>query len=148
MTRQVDAAPNAIWQILTDMEAFPRYMDAVERVTVVERGDGYTITDWVTRMEGRPFRWQERDDFYPEQGRIDYHLTQGDLRKFEGMWQLDPPHGETGPCTVTLTVTFEFGLPMLQAMLNPVARIVLRRNMTSMLEGLAKAAGQGGPAAR
>ena len=140
LTRAIDASPTVIWNLLTHMEEFPRYMDAVDRVTVIEQGEGYTITDWVTRMEGHPFRWQERDEFHPDAGRIDYHLTQGDLRRFEGLWQLDPPVGRTGPCEVTLTVRFEFGLPMLQAMLNPVAKIVLRRNMTSMLEGLASAA--------
>lgn len=140
ITRTVDAAPDVVWALLADMEAFPAFMEAVDRITVVERGDGYTVTDWVTHMQGHPFRWQERDEFHPAAGRIDYRLLQGDLRRFDGFWQLKPETGGAGPCQVTLTTTFEFGLPMLQTMLNPVARIVLRRNMVSMLDGLSAAA--------
>lgn len=140
LTKTIQAAPGVIWELLTHMEEFSKFMDAVDRITVVERGEGYTITDWVTRMQGHPFRWQERDCFDAAHMRIEYALTQGDLRRFEGFWQLEPATGDAPSCEVTLVTRFEFGLPMLQGMLNPVAKIVLRRNMVSMLDGLSKAA--------
>jgi coenzyme Q-binding protein COQ10 len=134
-TQEILAPPERVWSILERMEEFPEYMDSVERVTVVERGEGYTITEWVTHLEGRPFRWREMDRFLPEEGRLEYHLTEGDLRRFEGHWQVEPMD-QGRACRVTLRVYFDFGVPMLAAMLNPVARVVLGRNVTSMLEGL------------
>lgn len=133
------APPERVWALVSDMEAFPRYMAPVESVRVLERGEGHTLSEWVARLQGMRFRWVERDDFHPALGRIDYRLVQGDLARFEGAWQLTPPPGAEGEAAATdvrLTCAFDFGLPMLAAMLDPVGRVLLRRNVEAMLRGL------------
>lgn len=138
VTAQLRAAPVRVWEVLCDMEGFPRFMSSVERVTVVERGDGYTVSEWVCKLQGMKFRWTERDEFLPAEGRIAYKLVSGDLARFEGAWEIKPGPGDAdgGETAVTLTTVFDFGLPMLAAMLDPVGKVMLRRNVESMLRGL------------
>jgi coenzyme Q-binding protein COQ10 len=138
VTGEVPLEPRAVFERLSDMESFPNFMDRVESVRVLERGENRTVTHWVTNLKGSRFEWTEEDLFDPVHLRIAYRQIEGDLRKFEGEWRIEAcPVGSR----VTLTVDFEFGMPMLAALLNPVARLVIRDNALSMLEGLAKSAG-------
>jgi coenzyme Q-binding protein COQ10 len=151
--------PARVWALVSDMEAFPRFMPSVESLRILERGDGYTLTEWVCRLQGMRFRWTERDEFLPAEGRIVYRLVSGDLARFEGDWRLTPPPGATatdgagdgaegagagGPTELTLTTRFEFGLPMLAPMLDPVAKVMLRKNVEAMLAGLQQEAARNG----
>lgn len=124
---------HVIYGLASDMESYPQFMDGVDRVTVLERGDHQQITQWEARLQGKPFRWIERDVFDDAKPGITYQQTSGDLKKFEGEWRFeDVPEG----CKVTLTVDFEIGIPMFAAMLNPVAKLVVKQNCESMLAGL------------
>ena len=132
------AQPQRAYEFLTDMESFPRFMDSVERVTVLERWEGGSRSDWTVRIKGGRFRWVEVDRFDPAGPRIEFQQVQGDLRRFQGDWQVIP---RGGGATVRLTVDFEFGLPMLAPLLNPVAALAIRSNCASMVEGIEKALG-------
>lgn len=130
--RVVAAPPDRVYAVLADMERFPQFMKNVESLTVRERGDGYTVTEWVARLQGARFRWVERDEFYP--GRIVYNQIEGDLRVFRGEWRVEPAEGGT---RVVLVTEFEFGMPMLAQLLNPLARIAVRENAEAMLAAIA-----------
>ncbi|MGC8487754.1 MAG: type II toxin-antitoxin system RatA family toxin [Clostridia bacterium] len=125
-------SPSApIYEVLAASERFPEFMKSVESIRVVDRGDGFAITEWVARLRGARFRWVERDDF--RENRIDYQQLEGDLKQFEGAWELYPEDGGT---RVRLVTDFEFGLPMLSSLLNPVAKVTLRDNALAMLEAI------------
>ena len=142
VTVRLKATPEAVWDLLADMEAFPRFMASVESVKVLERpGPDETLSEWVCRLQGMRFRWTERDEFARTEGVIRYRQVAGDLRRFEGEWQLTPAPGTGAAETdVRLRTLFDFGLPMLSAMLDPVARIALRKNVEAMLRGLEREA--------
>lgn len=135
--RVVAAAPAAVYRRVADMEAYPTYMRSVERITVLERQERRTLTEWVVHIHGMTLRWVEEDTFSPEEYRITYRQVRGDLRKFEGYWQIYPH--EAGS-RVVLLVDFEFGMPMLAGLLNPVAKVLIRENSEAMLEAIASAA--------
>jgi ribosome-associated toxin RatA of RatAB toxin-antitoxin module len=138
VSARLRATPDAVWALVSDMEAFPRFMRSVESVRVVERpAPDATVSEWVCRLQGMRFRWTERDEFARAEGVIRYRLVAGDLSRFEGEWQLTPaPATGAEETEVRLRTLFDFGLPMLSAMLDPVARIALRKNVESMLRGL------------
>jgi coenzyme Q-binding protein COQ10 len=123
--------PEPIYRLLADMERFPEFMHSVESLTVLERGDAFTVTEWVARLQGARFRWVERDEFEPN--RITFRQVSGDLKQFEGAWELEPDGEGT---RVRLVTEFEFGMPMLAALLNPVARVALRDNGMAMLRAV------------
>ncbi len=130
----VPADRSPIYAVLSDMSAFPRFMKNVQSVTIVERGEGFTRSRWVVKLQGATFRWTERDDFFPDEGRITYRQTDGDLKTFEGYWLLEPEGDGT---RVILETTFEFGMPMLANLLNPVAKLALRENAKAMIRAVA-----------
>lgn len=129
----VPASIESVYVVVSDQEAYPQFMKTLESITVVERGDGYTLTEWVARLQGARFRWIEKDVYDPIHYRITYDQTEGDLKTFRGHWQLtSTPEGTE----VELVTTFEFGIPMLSSMLNPVAKIALKSNAVAMLEAI------------
>lgn len=124
-----------VYQVIRDQESFPRFMPNVRSVTTLERDANTTITEWVTTLQGRTIRWKERDTFDDEKMYISFRQIEGDLKKFEGDWVLEEtPEGTR----VTLTVDFEFGIPMLAALLNPVARLAVKDNSLGMLRAVKK----------
>ncbi len=123
------------YEIAKKMEDYPKFMENLERVKVIERGDGYTTTDWLAKVDGRDFHWQERDVFDDENLRIIYRQTAGDLKKFEGEWRFEQ---ETGGTRITLTVDFEMGIPMLAGLLNPILKKKVKSNSEAMLEAIRK----------
>ena len=128
----VHASQDRVYAALSDMERFPEFMADLQAVVVLERGEGYTVTAWTAKLRGVTFRWTERDQFLP--GRIVYQQVSGDLKKFEGEWRLEDV--SPGVVRVVLVTEFEFGVPMLAALLNPVGALILRDNARSMLAAL------------
>lgn len=129
----VPAAPDVVYRVVSDQESYPTFMKTMESIRVLERGDGYTLTEWVARLQGARFRWVEKDLYFPDEHRITYDQTEGDLKVFRGHWALRPV---TEGTEVEFLTEFEFGIPMLSAMLNPVAKMALKNNARAMLEAI------------
>lgn len=131
----VKAQPQKVYPILRDMEKYPDFMDDLESVEVIERKDNTTLTKWVSNVDGRVIKWTEQDVFDDENMHISYKQTEGDLKKFEGEWILTPiPEGTE----IKLTVDFEFGIPMIAGLLNPILKKKVRENSMNMLEAIKK----------
>lgn len=124
-----------IWAIVADMASYPQFMPNLKSVTIEERAGNTTVSKWVSNVDGRIISWRERDEFFPDDYRIEYTQVSGDLKKFAGKWQLSP-QGET--VNVLLTVDFEFGVPMLAALLNPLLKKKVRENSEGMLTAIKK----------
>ena len=123
------------YEMAKKMEEYPKFMENLESVKVIEQGPGYTITDWVAKVDGNDFKWQEKDVFDDENMTITYKQTAGDLKKFEGQWRFTKePEGTR----ITLTVDFEMGIPVLAVMLNPILKKKVKSNSEAMLEGIKK----------
>lgn len=141
VTRTVQAPADTVYRLCRDPESFPRFMSNVVSVTTRERGDGWAVTEWVTRLQGRTFRWTERDEYDDARRHITYRQTAGDLKRFEGEW-LIAPEGEAAS-RVTFVCEFEFGIPVVAALLNPVACLALRSNAEEMLAAIEAEATRG-----
>ena len=122
-----------IYDIVKNMAAYPEFMQDLVSVEILEQGEGYDISHWVSNVDGRRIVWTERDDFYPEELRITYAQTEGDLKKMEGQWTIVPA---AEGCEVTLAVDFEFGIPMIAGLLNPILKKKVRENSENMLNSI------------
>ena len=124
-----------IFDVIQDMASYPRFMKNLVSVEVLERGDNYDISHWVSNVDGRKIVWTERDDFFPEAFKITYKQTAGDLKKMEGAWEMcDTEEG----VNVSLAVDFEFGIPMISGLLNPILIRKVRENSEDMLQAIKK----------
>ncbi len=133
VTEKIAAPAKKVYEKVKDMESYPEFMENVISVEVVERGENYTVTEWVVSLKGTKLKWQEKDTFDDENLHISYQQTEGDVKKFEGEWKINYDGQET---TVTLTVDFEIGIPMFAGLLDPVAKLAVKKNSESMLLGI------------
>jgi len=124
---------NKIYEIIKDMASYPNFMKDLVSVEILESGEDYTISHWVTNADGRRIVWTERDTFYPEDLKITYRQTEGDLKKMEGAWTIVE---QADGCEVTLAVDFEFGIPMIAGLLNPILKKKVRENSENMLNSI------------
>ncbi|MDF2570458.1 MAG: hypothetical protein K0R55_2062 [Sporomusa sp.] len=133
VTLPVNADRSEIYPILKDMEKYPEFMADLVSVDVLERKDNTTLTKWVSNVDGRIIRWTELDTFDDANMHIGYKQTEGDLKKFEGEWTLTSIEGGT---EIKLTVDFEFGIPMIAGLLNPILKKKVRDNSLNMLTAI------------
>jgi coenzyme Q-binding protein COQ10 len=131
----VPAPVDRVWDVVNDVESYPRLMEHVRSLEVRERQPTYRLTAWEVEMMGCLMHWVEREDIDPGRYRIDYRQIEGDLATFDGFWQLEPLTDAT--CRVTLAVQFEIGVPMLSEMINPVAERAVHDSSRKMLLALA-----------
>ena len=119
-----------IYDVIKDMPSYPKFMKDLVSVEILEEGDNTDVSHWVSNVDGRKIVWTERDVFYPEEYRITYAQTEGDLKRMEGSWEMEDT--EEG-VKVSLTVDFEFGIPMIAGLLNPILKRKVRENSENML---------------
>jgi ribosome-associated toxin RatA of RatAB toxin-antitoxin module len=131
----INAEPEKIYQFACNMENFPDYMKDVEKVTIIERKENQTITDWETNVDGTPIYWKEIDYFNDKDLIIIYKLIEGDLDKFEGEWKFKATDKGT---EVILSVDFDFGIPALEELIGPTLIVKVKENSLMMLEGMKK----------
>lgn len=126
----VQCKPVVAYPFIKDMEKYPEFMPDLLSVTVVERTAGSTVSDWVSNVDGRIIKWRELDLFDDADMHIVYKQLAGDLKKFEGEWRLLPLANGT---EIRLTVDFDFGIPMIAGLLNPILKKKVRDNSMNML---------------
>lgn len=129
----VNSKPENIYPILKDMTSYPAFMPDLVSVDLIERKDNTTVTKWVSNVDGRIIKWTELDVFDDANMHISYRQIEGDLKKFEGEWILTP--APTGT-EIKLTVDFEFGIPMIAGLLNPILKKKVRDNSMNMLKAI------------
>lgn len=129
----VDCNREKIYPILKDMEKYPGFMKDLVSVEILERTGHNTVSKWVSNVDGRVIKWTELDTFDDENMHIAYRQIEGDLKKFEGEWILTPLIEGT---EIKLTVDFEFGIPMIAGLLNPILKKKVRDNSMNMLKAI------------
>lgn len=135
VSKKVVGDINVIYQFVKIMEDYPKFMKDLVSVKTISSGENMTTTHWVSNVDGRKIQWTEEDRFFDEQNRIEYKQIAGDLKRFEGYWQLT---ADDDGVLITLFVDFEFGIPMISALLNPLLKRKVRENSENMLEAIRK----------
>ncbi|MCK8817651.1 SRPBCC family protein [Natroniella sulfidigena] len=123
------------YQLAKDMESYPDFMPNVINVDLVKEAKNETITSWITEVDGKKICWKERDIFNDAEYEIIYQQLSGDLKEFNGRWKLESLAQGT---KISLTVNFEFGIPMLSSLLHPILKKKVANNSRSMLEAIKK----------
>jgi ribosome-associated toxin RatA of RatAB toxin-antitoxin module len=115
-------------------ETYPDLVDEVRSVVIHTDNRGGPITsDWEVYFRNGPLRWSEVDYFQQQQRKIIFEQTTGDFEVFRGSWSVEP--FEAG-CEVIFNTTFDFGIPSLAGILEPIAVKVLKEGITLVLHRL------------
>ncbi len=135
VTKTITANIDDIYALISKMTDYPSFMPDLISVDLLESNANNTTTHWVSKVAGRKIEWTEEDIFLPAQYRIEYNQIKGDLKKFSGYWQLTP---QSDGVEIALYVDFEFGIPMIAGMLNPLLKKAVRDNSENMLSCIEK----------
>jgi ribosome-associated toxin RatA of RatAB toxin-antitoxin module len=119
---------------IADFAAYPDLVDAVRQVDMLPSPPGGPLRSrWAVAFRGGLMRWSESDWVDRDTGVIRFEQDDGDLDVFRGQWRVSP----TGDgVRVVFAADFDFGVPSIADILEPVASRMLTENIESILRGL------------
>jgi ribosome-associated toxin RatA of RatAB toxin-antitoxin module len=121
------------FQRITEFERYPDFVDEVRSV-VVRENDGETlVSEWDILFRNGPLRWSEVDYIQRPARRIVFEQNAGDFEVFRGTWRVEP--AERG-CAITFEAVFDFGIPSLAGVLEPIAAKVLKEAIATIVHRL------------
>lgn len=129
----IDAAPDEIYRVIVDLDAYPEWADGVKAVEILE-----------TDEQDRPVRARYTVDarvmevtyvlayVHDEPTRLTWKLVEGtQMKKLDGEYRLDPD----GPGTeVTYTLEVDVDLPLPGFMKKRAARVIMDTGLKGLKE--------------
>lgn len=121
-----------VYERLKDSDVYVEHAPEQVKSVVTEAVDepGEAITHWEIFFRNGLLRWSERDYFDDEKCTIRFEQVSGDFDVFEGDWVVSTRDGDV---LLTFTAHFDFGVPSLEAIIEPVAIRVLRQAMSRII---------------
>lgn len=90
-------------------------------------------SSWELHFRSGLLRWSERDDFRRDALEIGFEQAEGDFDSFSGTWSLQQDGEDT---LVSFVADFDFGIPSLEGILDPIAERVIRETVAWAVTGL------------
>ncbi|MFB6818829.1 SRPBCC family protein [Streptomyces sp. NPDC056347] len=90
-------------------------------------------SSWELHFRSGLLRWTEEDRFDRDALEIRFEQEDGDFDTFEGKWALSE---EDGNIVVHFEVDFDFGIPSLEGILDPIAERVIKETIAWAVTGL------------
>jgi ribosome-associated toxin RatA of RatAB toxin-antitoxin module len=116
---------------------YPEYVNVIRAVTVYPADvDGNERSDWEVYFRNGILRWTEQDALDRTAQRITFQQIDGDFDHFAGQWTVTKDAAGPGRCVVTFDSDFDFGIPSLAGILDPVAERVFKETIARVLAGL------------
>jgi len=129
--RSERVSADAAYDRIRHFERYPYLVDEVRSVVVhADDSSGPVASDWEVYFHNGPLRWSEVDYFQAQQRKIIFEQTTGDFDVFRGWWTVEP--FDTG-CEVIFNTTFDFGIPSLAGIFEPIVTKVLKEAIAIVL---------------
>lgn len=127
--------PASVYERLKDSDVYEKFApDQVKSVTSEPVVDGgQSLTHWEIYFRNGLLCWSERDFYDDEKCILRFEQVEGDFDLFEGEWAVTQGPGSPSSSLLVFTATFDFGVPSLEAIIDPVAIRVLRRAMGQII---------------
>ncbi|MFI6347308.1 type II toxin-antitoxin system RatA family toxin [Streptomyces sp. NPDC050560] len=115
-------------------ERYPELAPHVESATVHTAFPAHTgSSSWELHFRSGLLRWTEEERFRPERLEIDFEQTDGDFDSFSGTWRLAQDRDDV---LVHFEADFDFGIPSLEGILDPIADRVIRETIAWAVAGM------------
>ncbi|MER5548929.1 SRPBCC family protein [Streptomyces sp. NPDC002589] len=123
-----------VFESVLRWERYPELAPHVESATV---HTGYPVSEgsssWELHFRSGLLRWTEQDRFLPERLEIHFEQTDGDFDSFSGSWHLTQDGDDV---LVQFEADFDFGIPSLEGILDPIADRVIRETVAWAVTGM------------
>jgi ribosome-associated toxin RatA of RatAB toxin-antitoxin module len=125
--------PDAVFDTLADFRHYAELVNVVRSVKMDRPTNETARSSWVVEFRNGLLQWTEEDWFRRDELRLDFNQIEGDFEEFYGGWVLElEPDG----VRTALIVDFDFGVPSLASIVEPVAERVLTDVTQQILLGL------------
>jgi ribosome-associated toxin RatA of RatAB toxin-antitoxin module len=137
-TVEVDArVPRAsglrVFQHVIDFGRYSALSPHVKSAEVLSpRPDRTGSSSWELYFRSGLLSWREREVFRPDLLRVEFEQADGDFETLRGQWRL---REQDGGCAVRFEVFFDFGMPSLESILDPIAERVIAETVSGVLTG-------------
>lgn len=130
-------AATAAETVFENVVRFERYPDLAPHVQSATVGRSLPEptgnSSWELHFRSGLLRWNETERFDRAALRVEFEQDHGDFDSFRGVWAIT----QQGPDTaVRFEAEFDFGIPSLEGILDPIAERVIRETVAWALTGL------------
>jgi ribosome-associated toxin RatA of RatAB toxin-antitoxin module len=116
-----------VFDTVVRFERYPELTPHVRAVTVHRTRPAETgESSWELHFRSGLLRWTEQERFLRDGLRIEFEQTSGDFDSFTGCWTL-VQDGED--CLLNFRCDFDFGIPSLAGILDPIADRVIKETI-------------------
>ncbi|BAX97803.1 hypothetical protein MSTE_02493 [Mycobacteroides stephanolepidis] len=136
LTVSSSSYPDRAYVAISRFEEYPNFVNDISSITVRPETSGTAppntmYSDWEVNFRNGPLKWTEVDYHDPVKRQISFEQHSGDFEVFRGLWRVDAT--DTGS-RVGFEVTFDFGIPSLAGVLEPIAERVLKESIYTILD--------------
>ncbi|MFE9449673.1 type II toxin-antitoxin system RatA family toxin [Streptomyces sp. NPDC006739] len=125
---------DTVFDAVRRWERYPDLAPHVNKTTVHGTyPDPNASSSWELHFRSGLLRWTEDDVFHPERGEIHFEQSDGDFDSFTGAWSI--VQADQG-VAVRFDADFDFGIPSLEGILDPIAERVIKETVAWALTGL------------
>lgn len=113
----VPHSAQAMYDLVEDIESYPRFLPWCVDARVLDRGPGETRATLTARVSGLRQSFTTRNANRPAEA-IDMHLEQGPFRAFAGAWRFRPLTPNS--CEIEFALEYEMASRALGKLLEPL----------------------------
>ncbi|MEI5524965.1 SRPBCC family protein [Streptomyces brasiliscabiei] len=128
-----DHTADAVYDRVKEFARYPDLAPVVRSVTVHEISEAEETSDWEVYFRNGILRWTESDHLDRQNLTITFTQLDGDFETFAGTWRITAAPGEV---RVGFGAEFDFGIPSLAGILDPVAERVIKETIARVVLGL------------
>jgi ribosome-associated toxin RatA of RatAB toxin-antitoxin module len=108
-TEVMDVELDALWDVITDYESYPEFVEGLESLEITKREGNAVYANYVVSMFGKKVKYTLKHTEKPKK-HLEWEMVEGEFFKFNnGAWDLK----EKGKGKVEATYTVDVGFPLL-----------------------------------
>ena len=127
-------SPHEVFDSIVQFDRYPDLAPHVQSTVVhatVPRPVGRS--SWELHFRSGLLRWTEEERFLREELRVEFAQVTGDFDEFSGAWSLS---SEGSGTRLFFQADFDFGIPSLEGILDPIAERVIKETVAWVVVGM------------
>jgi ribosome-associated toxin RatA of RatAB toxin-antitoxin module len=125
---------DTVFDKVIQFDRYPELAPHVQSATVQRTWPEPTgQSTWELHFRSGLLRWTEQERYFRDELRISFQQTAGDFDEFTGAWLLRQEGADT---VLRFAADFDFGIPSLAGILDPIAERVIQETIAWVLVGL------------
>jgi ribosome-associated toxin RatA of RatAB toxin-antitoxin module len=126
--------PELVYDQIARFDRFPDLAPHVQSTTVhASLPDPVGRSSWELHFRSGLLRWTEEERYRKAEGIIEFEQLSGDFDEFSGTWTLSAAGADT---VLAFTADFDFGIPSLEGILDPIAERVIKETVAWVVVGM------------